>query len=41
MTDFTEEFLVKTMEQNNFKLDKQYPIDINSVILYDFRKIRE
>ena len=37
--DFTEDFLIKTMERNNFKLNKKYPTDIKSVILYDFRKI--
>ena len=41
LTDFTEEFLIQTMEQNNFRLDKQYPTDNKSVILYDFRKILE
>ena len=40
LTDFTEEFLIKTMEQNNFKLNAQYPDAKNrSVILYDFRKV--
>ena len=39
LTDFTEEFLIKTIEQNNFKLNAQYPAPNNSgVILYDFRK---
>ena len=39
LTDFTEEFLIKTMEQNNFKLNAQYPNANNpSLILYDFRK---
>ena len=41
LTDFTEEFLIQTMERNNFRLDKQYPTDNPSVILYDFRKILE
>ena len=39
LTDFTEEFLIKTMAQNKFKLDKRYPTGDKSVILYDFRKI--
>ena len=40
LTDFTEEFLIKTMEQNNFRLNAQYPSPTaRSVILYDFRKI--
>lgn len=38
LTDFTEEFLIKTMEQNNFKLNAQLASDNKSVILYDFRK---
>ena len=42
LTDFTEEFLIKTMEQNNFQLETQYPDAKNpSVILYDFRKINK
>ena len=40
LTDFTEEFLIKTMEKNNFQLETQYPDAKNpSVILYDFRRI--
>ena len=40
LTDFTEEFLIKTMEQNDFKLKAKYPSAINpSVILYDFKKL--
>lgn len=40
LTDFTEEFLIKTMEQNNFKLNAQYPsAAVPSIILYDFRRI--
>ena len=38
LVDFTEEFLVKTMAQNNFELHAQYPDANPSVILYDFRK---
>ncbi len=38
LTDFTEEFLIKTMEQNGFQLNEQYPTDNASIILYDFRK---
>lgn len=39
LTDFTEEFLIKTMQENHFELNKQYPNDrYPSVILYDFRK---
>ena len=39
LTDFTEEFLLKTMMQNHFQLNAQYPLSDNqSVILYDFRK---
>ena len=41
LTDFTEEFLIETMEQNNFQPNNQYPIDNKSVILYDFRKISD
>lgn len=38
-TDFTEKFLLEKMEQNNFKLNAQYPMPDNAtVILYDFRK---
>ena len=37
--DFIEEFLIKTIEQNNFKLTAQYPDENNhAVILYDFRR---
>ncbi|MBR4152628.1 MAG: hypothetical protein IKT98_06665 [Selenomonadaceae bacterium] len=40
LTDFTEEFLIKTIEQNNFKLNAQYPAPNNfGAILYDFRRI--
>ena len=40
LTDFTEEFLIKTMAQNNFKVNKKYPMpEISSIILYDFRRI--
>ena len=39
LTDFTEEFLIKTMAKNKFRLDKRYPSGDKSVILYDFRKI--
>ena len=40
LTDFTEKFLIDTIEQNNFKLDAQYPApDNRSLIVYDFRKI--
>ena len=39
LTDFTEEFLLKTVTQNNFRLDKQYLYsNCQSLILYDFRK---
>jgi hypothetical protein len=39
LTDFTEEFLIKTIEQNNFKLNAQYTAPDNvAAILYDFRK---
>ena len=39
LTDFTEEFLIKTMQQNGFELSTQYPdAKAPSVILYDFRK---
>ena len=41
LTDFTEEFLIKTMEQNNFQLAEQYPTDNKAVTLYDFRKISD
>jgi hypothetical protein len=40
LTDFTEKFLITTMEKNNFKLDKKYPDPKNPcVILYDFRRV--
>ena len=39
LTDFTEDFLIKTMRQNNFELKSKYPDKNPSVILYDFRKI--
>ena len=44
VTDFTEEFLIETMSQNNFQLTAQYPraatSKVNaSTILYDFRRI--
>ena len=39
LTDFTEEFLIKTIKQNNFKLKAQYTAPDNvAAILYDFRK---
>jgi len=39
LTDFTEDFLISTMAQNNFQLNAQFPaIDNRSIILYDFRK---
>ena len=38
LIDFTEEFLIKTMEQNDFGLDKQYQMSNKSIILYDFRR---
>ena len=39
-TDFTEEFLIKTMAQNNFQLKAENPVPDNSaIILYDFRGI--
>ena len=39
-TDFTEEFLIKTLAQNNFQLAAQYPdADNPARILYDFRRI--
>ncbi|MBQ6005433.1 MAG: hypothetical protein IJL14_04205 [Selenomonadaceae bacterium] len=40
LTDFTEKFLIDTIEQNKFKLDEQYPApDNRSLIVYDFRRI--
>lgn len=39
LVDFTEEFLIKTMEQNNFQLVAKYPAsNVPAIILYDFRK---
>lgn len=39
LTDFTEEFLIENMKQNNFQLNAQYTDpDNRSNILYDFRK---
>lgn len=39
LTDFTEDFLISTMAQNNFQLNAQFPAtDNRSIILYDFRK---
>ena len=39
LTDFTEEFLIKTIEQNNFSVHEIKPFpDNRSIILYDFRK---
>ncbi|MBR4152630.1 MAG: hypothetical protein IKT98_06675 [Selenomonadaceae bacterium] len=39
LTDFTEEFLIKSMEQNNFRLNMQYQSPVNhSIIFYDFRR---
>ncbi len=39
-TDFTEDFLIKTLARNNFQLAAQYPnADNPSEILYDFRRI--
>lgn len=39
LTDFTEEFLIKTIEQNNFSVSEIKPFPGNrSIILYDFRK---
>lgn len=39
-TDFTEDFLIKTLARNNFQLAAQYPdADNPSRILYDFRRI--
>lgn len=40
LTDFTEEFLIKTLAQNNFRLNFRYVDSSNrSVIFYDFRRI--
>ena len=42
LTDFTEEFLIKTLEQNHFRMNTQYPSPTaRSVILYDFRRISD
>ena len=39
-TDFTEDFLITTLAQNNFQLAAQYPdADNPSRIFYDFRRI--
>ncbi|MBR6012847.1 MAG: glycosyltransferase [Selenomonadaceae bacterium] len=39
-TDFTEQFLIETLEKNNFKLNSAVSCQGNSsVILYDFRRI--
>jgi hypothetical protein len=39
LTDFTEEFLITTMKQNNFQLTAQYnDTGDSSIILYDFRR---
>ena len=39
-TDFTEDFLIKALARNNFRLAAQYPdADNPSEILYDFRRI--
>ncbi len=40
LTDFTEDFLIKTLARNNFQLAAQYSAADNpSQILYDFRRI--
>ena len=40
LTDFTEEFLIKTMEQNNFQLNAKYPLPkVAAIVIYDFRRI--
>lgn len=39
LTDFTEKFLIETIEKNHFKLYAQYPMTNKSVILYDFRRL--
>ena len=40
LTDFTEDFLINSMAQNNFKLAAQYTAPDNAAaILYDFRKV--
>ena len=40
LTDFTEEFLIKSMAQKNFRLASQYVDSSNrSTIFYDFRRI--
>ena len=39
LTDFTEDFLIKTMAQNNFQLNAQSAASDNrAIILYDFRR---
>lgn len=39
LSDFTEEFLIRTMRENHFELNAQYPdVKYPSMILYDFRK---
>lgn len=39
LVDFTEEFLIKTLAQNNFQLTAQVALpDDDSMFLYDFRK---
>ena len=40
LTDFTEEFLIKTLAQNNFRLNaKEFAPNHRSVVIYDFRKV--
>ena len=40
LVDFTEDFLIKTMAQNNFQLSAEESVPDNSaIILYDFRRI--
>ena len=40
LVDFTEDFLIKTMAQNNFQLNAEESVPDNSaIILYDFRRI--
>ena len=40
LVDFTEEFLINTMQKNNFELNAQHPdVKSPSIILYDFRRI--
>lgn len=38
LTDFTEDFLLKSMARNNFQLAAKYPDNNRCVILYDFRR---